>query len=198
MNQAGESVSLFSFPNAFIISGMIRDQLPNYHFLLIPPNLGAEWLFDAARAYWKRFLPTVISDFELLRHIPQGRTVSVTVISRRDRVAQLGVDLAQIVPDALFDAVVFDFFEDTRRELDRRAQMNEPFGVPLATPTPGPTAEPIYPTLGPVITDAATEEPSFITQTPTPDVPTPTVATPTPPTPVYPTPGPVTESNGDA
>ena len=46
------------------------DTLPNYHFLLIAPNLGAEWFFDAARAYWERFRPIVVSDLELVRLIP--------------------------------------------------------------------------------------------------------------------------------
>lgn len=171
------------------MGSMARDQLPNYHFLLITPNLGAEWLFEAARTYWERFQPTVISDFDLLRVIPTDRSISVTVISRRDRVAQLGVELAQTAPNAVFDPVVFDFFEDTRLELDRRAQSNQPFGVPLATPTPGPTAEPIYPTAGAVLTDV----PGFITQTPTPDLPPAESATPQ--TPLYPTPGAVTGSN---
>lgn len=171
--------------NSTIILGMVRDQLPNYHFLLVTSNLGAEWLFDAARLYWERFQPTVISDFDILRVIPAERTISVTAITRRDRVAQLGVELAQTAPTALFDPVVFDFFEDTKLELDRRAQTNQPFGVPLATPTPGPTAPPVYPTVGAVITEA----PGFVTQTPTPNVPP--AETAPPQTPLYPTPGPI-------
>jgi hypothetical protein len=172
--------------NESIIIHMSRDQIPDYHFLLITSNLGAEWLFDAARAYWERFQPTVISDFTLLRIIPAERTISVTAITRRDRVAQLGVELAQTAPAALFDPVVFDFFEDTKLELDRRAQNNQPFGVPLATATPGPSAPPVYPTAGAVVT----EVPGFVTQTPTPNPPP--AETPTPQTPLYPTPGAVT------
>jgi hypothetical protein len=172
------------------MTSMAKDQLPDYHFLMITPNLGAEWLFEAARAYWEHFQPTVISDFELLGLLPADSTISVTAVTRRDRVAQLGVELAQTAPNALFDPIVFDFFEDTRLELDRRAQTNQPFGVPLATPTPGPTPPPVYPTVGAVVTGA----PGFVTQTPTPEQP-PTEVLP-PQTPLYPTPGAVTGSNG--
>ncbi|MFQ3566301.1 MAG: hypothetical protein SNJ59_04820 [Aggregatilineales bacterium] len=151
----------------------MRPDLPaQYHFLLIAPNLGAEWLFDAARIYWERYRPTVIPDFELIRYIPPDRTIAITVIARRDIAPQLGVELAQIQPLAYFDAVVFDLFEDARRELTRRANQNQPFGVPLATPTPDP-AMPSIPT--PRL--PATRPPAgFVTATPPeafPPMPTP-------------------------
>jgi hypothetical protein len=36
--------------------------LPNYHFMLFAPNLGGEYFFEAARAYWDTFRPIVIAD----------------------------------------------------------------------------------------------------------------------------------------
>lgn len=170
---------------------MAQNTLPDNHFLLITPNLGADWLFDVAQAYWQRFRPTVISDLRLVRLIPEDRSVAVTVVTRRDRVEQIGVELAQAVPRALFDPVVYDFVEDTRAELDRRAATNQPFGVPLiptATPTPGPTGQPLYPTPGPINPQRPAGA-GLVTQTPGP--------TPTPPDdstpagPLYPTPGPI-------
>lgn len=171
---------------------MPQNTLPDYHFLLIPSNMGAEWLFDAARSYWERFRPTVISDFELVKLIPEARSVNVTVIAQRDRMAFLGVEMGQAVPRALFDPIPFDLFNDIKAELGRRAEQNEPFGVPLLptpTPTTAPTAQQVMPTPGP-ITGVG-----FITQTPTPDLSTP--ATPLPTSdgaaqePLDPTPGPV-------
>lgn len=168
---------------------MAQDTLPDYHFLLVAPNLGPEWLFDAARAYWGRFQPTVISDLALIAHIPPALMLAVTVLARHDRAPQYGVELAQQAPHALFDPVVYDFIEDAQAALDLRAQLNQPFGVPLiptATWTPAPTAIPLAPTAGPVVPQGS----GFITQTPTP--------TPTPPDdsaapqPLSPTPGPVT------
>lgn len=180
---------------------MSQNMLPDYHFLMIASELGPEWLFDAARQYWGRFRPTIISNFELLVLIPEDYSISVTLIARRDRAAQLGVELAQKAPRAYFDPVVYDDINETKAELNRRAQSNQPFGVPLIpteTPTPGPTSLPIKPTIGPVL------GPGFITQTPTPELsptpelptlsPTPIPVDPnaTPQDPLSPTPGPIT------
>jgi hypothetical protein len=176
------------------------DTLPNYHFLLMAPNLGAEWLFDAAREYWTRFRPIIVTDLELVRLIPKGYTIIVTLVARRDTAQQWGVWLAQNVPDALLDGVVYDAFEQTRTALNQRAQTNEPFGVPLK-PTPTPQV-PISPTPGsliggPVEVIPPTRAPAgFITQTPTPNAAEPTAAPNLPPStpgqPIYPTPGPIT------
>ncbi len=171
---------------------MAQDTLPTYHFLLVAPNLGPEWLFDAARAYWDRFRPTVISDLRLVAFIPPPVSVSVTVLARHDRAPAYGVELAQLAPHALFDPVVYDFIEDAQAALDVRAQLNQPFGVPLrptATWTPAPTAIPFAPTAGPVVPQGS----GFVTMTPSPE-PTPTPPAPdadAPPTPLSPTPGPV-------
>ena len=171
---------------------MSQTSLPDYHFLLIAPNLGAEWYFEAARAYWERFRPIVVSDLSLISIVPDNMTVSVTVVARRDLVAQLGVELSQLKPEALFDPVVFDFIEDAQMTLEQRAQSNQPFGVsliPTETPTAGPTAQPLYPTPGPVGPNAAT-------LIPTPDLPDQSEidVTNPPQTPIFPTPGPITGS----
>jgi hypothetical protein len=173
----------------------MQDTLPDYHFLLIASNLDAEWFFDAARAYWERFRPTVVSDLSLVSLLPEEDvSVVVTVIARRDRVAQLGVDLSRLRPEALFDPVVHDFIADAKQALDERARLNQPFGVPLIpteTPIPAPTSVPLFPTPGPVVGGSGSD---FITQTPTPpglpaqDDPD---VTNLPPTPIFPTPGPV-------
>ena len=177
------------------------DILPNYHFLLIAPNLGAEWFFDAARAYWERFRPIVVSDLELVRLIPGAYSIIVTLVARRDTASQWGVWLAQNVPAALLDPLIYDLFDETRGALDQRVQTNQPFGVPLLpTATPAPA---ISPSPGSLIGEPAivnTPAPTrpaggFITQTPTPDSLAP-IAQPTlpadPQQPIYPTPGSLT------
>ncbi|MBZ0295655.1 MAG: hypothetical protein K8L99_24065 [Anaerolineae bacterium] len=193
---------------------MAQNTLPDYHFLLIAPNLGSQWFYEAARRYWLRFFPTVISNYTLLPLIPEQYSMAVTVVARRDRISQFGVELARLVPRALFDPVVYDFYEDTKAELDRRAETYQPFGVPLpptATWTPAPTAQPLLPTPGPIATDGPTPTPAPVTASPSPEITeegtpevtaeatddlTPEVTeepgTPAPPTPLYPTPGPVT------
>jgi len=178
---------------------MPQDALPNYHFLLIAPSLGAEWLFDAARVYWNRFRPTIISDLNFVRLIPANYTVAITAIAQRDAAPQIGVDVAVIRSDALFDLVVYDSFDEMKQALNDRAANNAPFGVPLAS-TPGPTQPAIPTPLVPVRPPGG-----FITQTPTPSetpteegaapptsTETPTFAQPTPVQPIVPTPGAIT------
>lgn len=123
------------------------NRYPDFHFLLLAPNLGAEWLFDAARVYWDRYRPTIIPDFEFIRLIPPDYTVIVTVITRRDTVSTLGVQLAQANQNAYYDAVSYDTFDDMRKALGDRATIGAPFGVALTQPTPtlDPNA-PIIPT----------------------------------------------------
>jgi hypothetical protein len=158
------------------------DTLPDYHFLLIAPNLGAEWLFDAARAYWERFRPIVASDLELARLLAPMFRVIVTVVARRDTAAAWGQTLADVAPNALFDAVIFDSFDDAKAYLNNRAAQTQPFGIPLRpTDTPPP---PITPTPGSIIAEPAgppTRAPAgFITLTPTPGAPENAPITPTP------------------
>jgi hypothetical protein len=76
------------------------------------------------------------------------------------------VELSQIRPDAYYDAVIFDMFEQAREELDRRAEQQQPFGVPLIAPmsTPDPNA-PIIPTPRLPSTRAPA---GFVTETPVP------------------------------
>lgn len=143
-----------------------RDTLPDYHFLLIAPNLGAEWFFDAARLYWETFRPTVITEYTFLRIFPERVSLIVTVVARRDIVKHLEDQLPLFAPQALFDPIAYDFFDDTKLALDGRAQLGQPFGVPLVpTPTLPPSATPL-PTAGPPA--APTRAPGgFVTQTPT-------------------------------
>lgn len=174
---------------------------PDFHFLLIAPNLGAEWLFDAARRYWERYRPTVIEDYDFIPLIPPDRTITVTVVARRDSAPALGVELMRIRPDAYYDPVVRDTFEETKAELMRRADESQPFGVPIVQPTP--TLDPNAPFI-PTPRLLPTRPPAgFVTATPSPASPATPDATETPlppsftpnenaPAPVQPTRGPIT------
>jgi len=167
------------------------DRYPDYHFLFIAPNLGADYLFDAARVYWDRFRPTVIVNFDLLVYIPPGRTVIVTALVLRDTAAQTGVDLARFRLDAYFDPIVRDTLEETTSVLNQRAGLAQPFGLPILSPTltPPPLDVPIpTPILPPEVR-------GFATYTPSPDPSIPPTPTSTPdssqptPAPLQPTPG---------
>lgn len=157
-----------------------------YHFLLLSPSLGAEWFFDAARRYWDRFRPTVVSDLALILLIPATTAVRVTVIARRDQIAMLGVQIAQQLPNAEFDPISFDTFEATKAELDRRADTMQAFGLPplAATATALPEAFIPTPRLAtrppPAVTPNATPT-GAATMTPFPPNATVITATPYPP-----------------
>jgi hypothetical protein len=158
---------------------------PDYHYLLVAPNLGAEWLFGAARNYVIAFKPIILADLDFVAFTPPNMTITVTVIARRDTAAQIGVELAQVSPYAFYDPVVQDTFEATQAELDRRVAENQPFGVPMGLPTASaPPGQVTIPT--PIPT------PSGPTPTPSPTMP----VTPLPPSgdapvPIQPTPGPI-------
>lgn len=158
---------------------------PDYHYLLIAPNLGAEWLFDAARNYVLTFAPIILADLDFVALTPPNMTVTVTAVARHDTAAQIGVELAQVHPYAFYDAVVRDTFEETKAELDRRAAENEPFGVPIGLPTA--SAAPNQVTI-------PTPWPTSSGPTPTPSPTLPVTPLPTSangPAPIQPTPGPI-------
>lgn len=158
---------------------------PDHHYLLVAPNLGAEWLFDAARNYVITFSPTVLADFEFLALTPLNQSVTVTVIARRDTAAQLGVELAQVAPYAFFDPIVRDTFEATKAELDRRADENQPFGEAIGPPPAATLAgQPSIPTPWPTSGGP--------TITPSPAAPVaPLPPSERPPAAIQPTPGPL-------
>lgn len=175
------------------------DTLPDYHFLLIAPNVEPEWLFVAARAYFEQFSPTVITNGDLVGIIPQSYTIAVSILTRRDAFRSLAVEVARARENAFVDALVYESIDDAKLALDIRAERNQPFGVPLV-PTPTPALrDPIVPTPGAIFTNPQaagipTSPPSgFITMTPspTPQLPDQNPAA-TPPPPINPTPGAVT------
>ncbi len=158
------------------------DIYPDHHFLLIAPNLGAEWLFDAARQYWERFRPTVISNFRFVALVPQGKTITVTVVARRDIAPDLAAQMTMTAPNAYYDPLIYDSFEDAKAELNRRAEQSQPFGAPMSQPTP--TYDPNMP----IVIPTATRPPGFITATPEFD---PNATPDEPREEINPTPGPI-------
>lgn len=174
---------------------MRPDVRPNFHFLILAPNLGAEWIFSAARAYWNTFRPTIIPDFDFLLVIPPTRTIIVTAIAQRDTIAQIGVELARSSPLAYLDSLVYDTPEALQVELDRRVSLGQPFGVQISTPTPTLDPNAINLPVIPTPRLPPTRPPSgFVTSTPSPAGSPPPSSTPNPnePQPIQRTPGPLT------
>ena len=131
----------------------------------------ASWLFQAAQAYVERFQPTVISDGTLLAILPESATVAVSLLTRRDAFRTFAVEIAQAREDVYLDALVYETADEAALALNRRANDNQPFGVPLTpTPTPAPRF-PLERTPGAVIDEDGqpnTNPSGFITMTPSP------------------------------
>lgn len=157
------------------------DLYPDHHFLLIAPNLGAEWLFDAARLYWERYRPIVISNLRFVGLVPPGKTITVTVVARRDIAPDIAAQLIMTAPNAYYDPVIYEALADAQAELDRRAEQSQPFGMPMSQPTP--TYDPNMPIIIPTVT----HQQPFITATPAPNSGTPDA----PREALDPTPGPI-------
>ncbi len=144
------------------------DTLPDYHFLFIVPNVEADWLFSAARAYYTRFEPTVIQDAGLIAIVPAEYTIAVSLLTRRDAFRTFAVAIAKARENAYLDALVYENVTEAASALNARAQANQPFGVPLI-PTPTPSLrDPIVPTPGAITGGAVTGSSQPGTQVPTP------------------------------
>lgn len=110
---------------------------PDYHFLYIDQTLGADWLFLAARRYWDRFRPVVITNLELVGYVPDKRTIAITTLARRDMAKKIADDVKRNFPRAQHDPLVYDFVDEMRLTLDGRAELQQRFGVPEnAAPVP--------------------------------------------------------------
>lgn len=154
------------------------DTLPDYHFLFIAPNIEPGWVFEAAREYFNAFGPTIVTDAELIKIVPDTYTIAVSLLTRRDAFRTLAAQVAQARENAFLDALVYDTETEAALALNNRAANNQPFGVPLV-PTETPSLRnPILPTPGAVVggeaqaaNPTATEPLSpmgFITMTPSP------------------------------
>jgi hypothetical protein len=162
------------------------DTIPDYHFLMIAPNLGGEWFFRGARRYWERFDLTVIPNGDLLALLPEEVTVAVSILSMRDAFDSLLAEVVRNRPDAYIDALIYNSVREAATALEARANNYQPFGVPLAPTAIPPTRLPLEPTIGSIldapppgtptptpntsgfVTQVPTAPSGFITQTPSP------------------------------
>ncbi len=113
--------------------------MPDYHFLYIDPSLGPDWFFVAARRYWERFRPMVVSTWDLISYVPANRSIAITTLARRDMAKMIADSVKQNVPRARHDPLVYDFVDEMKITLDGRADLEQPFGVPVTPTPPKPT-----------------------------------------------------------
>ena len=100
-----------------------------YHFLYLPPALGADWLLSAGRVYWVRFRPIVIDKLDLIDYVPPEAEVVITLLTRRDLATQIIDEVVKRFPNAKCDPLVYDTPGDLQLTLDGRAAFNQRFGA---------------------------------------------------------------------
>jgi hypothetical protein len=116
--------------------------VPFYHFLYVPPALGADWLLVAARRYWELFRPIVIDKLDLIDYTPPDTDIALTIVARRDMAAQVVDEVAKRFPHIRLDPLVYDVPADLQLTLDGRATYQQRFGIPESpTPTATPATE---------------------------------------------------------
>jgi hypothetical protein len=114
----------------------------DYHFLYIDKTLDADWLFKAARRYWDRFRPMVISDLDLVAYVPPGRTIAITTLARRDMAPMITELIKSRYPNVRHDPLVYDYVDEMQLTLDGRAELQQRFGLLEDTPKPTKTKAP--------------------------------------------------------
>ncbi len=107
---------------------------PDYHLMYIDSTLGAEWLFSAARRYWDRYRPIIVSNLEVIALIPPKNTLTITILARRDIAPKIIDDISKRFPRAGRDPLVYDVPADLKLTLDGRVDYNQRFGVPEDAP----------------------------------------------------------------
>jgi hypothetical protein len=103
---------------------------PNYHFIYLDKSLSADWIFIAARRYWEKFRPILISDLDIVSYVPAGRTIAITSLSRRDIAPAVTDLIRKRFPNVRYDPLVYDVLEDLQLTLDGRVDYNQRFGIP--------------------------------------------------------------------
>jgi hypothetical protein len=116
--------------------GQAPTALPNFHFIYLAPGLSVDYFFVAARRYWQTFRAIVIYDLSLIDYIPGQYSIAITTLARSDTAPSVKALIESSYGARLYhDLLVYDFVEDLQLTLDARAERNEPFGLPLISPS---------------------------------------------------------------
>ncbi len=98
------------------------------HWLIMAPDVPAEWWLAAGRRYWDAFHPTIITSPTLARLVPPGKKLALTLIVTERSRAGVEHALLRARPDVYYDLIVAGSASDLRDELDRRAYEGWRFG----------------------------------------------------------------------
>ncbi|MBN1966370.1 MAG: hypothetical protein JW910_17100 [Anaerolineae bacterium] len=104
---------------------------PDFHFILLTPELDADWFFDAAEAYWTRYQPVLIdaSTLDVLELLPAAATAAVTAITLGgEQIAMLNEQVRDRWPNVWYDLIVVETAYALADTLNQRITSGRRFG----------------------------------------------------------------------
>jgi len=101
---------------------------PDYHWLLLAPDLPEDWFWDVAWRYWDAFRPTLIPSTNLIGGVPPENSLAVTVIAPTSALDALKQSIHKDYPNVKIDAIAADDQDALQTELERRAQIDQEYG----------------------------------------------------------------------
>jgi hypothetical protein len=103
---------------------------PDYHFLMLAPGFAPDWFFNGGAPYYDRFRPTLIDNPDYIAHLPNQRSLALTVLSMPDMAAILTDQIGKRWPNVKLDVIAVTSEERLAQILRRRARENTRFGSP--------------------------------------------------------------------
>lgn len=79
---------------------------PDYHFILLAPDVDPSLFFESAEQYWLRFHPILVESADLIQFVPSGKSLAVTVIANPDQVDTMTAQVRDPWPTIWYDLIV--------------------------------------------------------------------------------------------
>lgn len=101
---------------------------PDFHFILIPPDFSADWLFDKTQAYWERFRPSIFTSTDFIYNLPYKKSLGITLVAPPAQAEELAKRIRETWPPVWVDLIPVTTPDDLARILTERAQSGRRFG----------------------------------------------------------------------
>lgn len=82
------------------------DGAPDFHMVILAPNLEPRWFFETARPYWNTFRPIVTSITDFMDFFPYSKSLAMTIITPIDQVEAVRQTVTERFPNALLDIII--------------------------------------------------------------------------------------------
>jgi hypothetical protein len=99
------------------------------HFLILAPDLPGVWFTQAARAFWLRFQPTVLNDWQAISQVPADKNILVTLLARPQSRTAIQDEIKALHSNLHLDRVIASDLTTMEAVLNKRAEAGQPLGV---------------------------------------------------------------------